>query len=281
MVITIKKIEKIEDFHKILELDLKVWGGEPIPVHQTLTAAKNGGIVLGAFEDEKLVGFLYSFAGFQDGEVHLCSHMMGIDPDYQNQGIGSRLKLAQAEEALKLGYKKIRWTYDPLESRNGYLNIAKLGAICSDYVENCYGDMQDGLNRNMPTDRFHVEWLIDDPHSVKRQELMGQVAVMADGLVLDWHMREDGLPEVLIRDENISSEAPFLFVPVPVTFQEMKEKDPELALDWRWKTRAVFQQLFTDGWAVVHVIREQEELCQYYVLCKRSDLNLSNGGGSE
>ena len=61
----IKRIETIDDFEKVYQLDLKVWGTEPVPVHQILTAAKNGGIVLGSFLEERLVGFLYSFAGFK------------------------------------------------------------------------------------------------------------------------------------------------------------------------------------------------------------------------
>ncbi|MDQ3885024.1 MAG: GNAT family N-acetyltransferase, partial [Thermoproteota archaeon] len=112
MELTIKTVTDIEDFEKVHKLDLKIWGVDPVPTHQTMTAAKNGGFVIGAFDGEKCIGFQYSFAGFKDGEAYLCSHMMGIDPDYQNQGIGSRLKHRQAELATEMCYRKIRWTYD-------------------------------------------------------------------------------------------------------------------------------------------------------------------------
>ena len=173
--ISIKSIETIDDFEKVYQLDLKVWGTEPVPVHQIITAAKNSGIVLGSFLEERLVGFLYSFAGFKNGEVYLCSHQMGVDPEYRNHGIGAQLKLRQAEEALLLGYKKICWTFDPLQSRNGYLNIAKLGAICSNYIENCYGELNDGFNNNMTSGRFNVEWLIASPYLEKRQALFDYI----------------------------------------------------------------------------------------------------------
>lgn len=274
MEITIKTLEAIEDFEKVQELDLKIWGADPVPSHQTMTAAKNGGFVIGAFHGESCVGFQYSFAGFKDGEVYLCSHMMGIDPDYRNQGIGSRLKQKQAEIALEIGYRKIRWTYDPLESRNGYLNLAKLGAVCSDYIENCYGEMKDGINAGMPSDRFHVEWLLHHPYLEERKTRFADIEITRSRLALDWRTREDGLPEAVAVHDNDFSDSPYLFVPIPMENHKLKEHDPELALDWRYKTREVFVSLFSQGWVACHVIRKQDELCEYYVLCRRSELGL-------
>ena len=274
MDLSIKRIETIDDFEKVYQLDLKVWGTEPVPVHQIITAAKNGGIVLGSFLEERLVGFLYSFAGFKNGEVYLCSHQMGVDPEYRNHGIGAQLKLRQAEEARLLGYKKICWTFDPLQSRNGYLNIAKLGAICSNYIENCYGELNDGFNKNMPSDRFNVEWLIDSPYLEKRQALFANIEVKSEGMVLDWRERDDGFPEAVSLDNRNDTDSTILFVPIPVNIQEMKNEDPGLALDWRLQTRTVFQRLFADGWAVVYIVRKPNKLIQYYVLLKRKELPL-------
>ena len=274
MAITIKNIKTIEDFEKVHELDVKVWGVDPVPTHQTMTAAKNGGIVLGAFDGEKLVGFQYSFAGFKDGEVYVCSHMMGVDPQYRNQGIGFILKQKQAEEALKLGYKKIRWTYDPLESRNGYLNIAKLGAICCEYIENCYGEMKDTLNNGMPSDRFHVEWYLGSPYLKERHQHFSNLEVESSSLALQWRENEAGMPCAVPVSDMDFSQASHLLVPIPVDFQKLKEVDHELALDWRLKTREIFVSLFSEGWALVHVIRKRNELCQYYVLCRKNELGL-------
>ncbi|WP_047152282.1 GNAT family N-acetyltransferase [Aneurinibacillus tyrosinisolvens] len=278
MSMILKKLETFAELEKISYLERKVWGMDPIPTHQTLTAVKNGGVAIGAFAGEQIVGFLYSFAGYSKGETYLCSHMMGIDPDYQNQGIGYLLKMKQAQEAEKLGYQKIRWTYDPLESRNGYLNIVKLGAICSDYIENCYGEMSDGLNNGLPSDRFNVEWLMTSPYQEQRKRLFTKLSVQKQGVLLDWELREDGLPQAARKNINWAalSNASFLYVPVPTEFQFIKQQDMGLAIDWRLKTREAFTEAFNHHWAVAHIIRSKERPIQHYVLVKRQSLALSN-----
>jgi predicted GNAT superfamily acetyltransferase len=274
--ILLHKVDTIEDLEKISQLEQKVWGTSPIPIHQTLTAAKNGGIAIGAYAGEQMVGFVYSFPGYKNGEVYLCSHMLGIDQEFRNKGIGYRLKMKQAEEAKKLGYRKIRWTYDPLESRNGNLNIAKLGAICSEYIENCYGEMDDELNKNLPSDRFNVEWLVGSPYLDDRHRMFANLKLVTESVVLDWEERENGYPEAVWKSNRweMFRNQPLLFVPVPVNFQELKEKDHGLALDWRYKTREIFVGLFAEGWAVAHVYRKPIEPVQYYVLVKRNKLPL-------
>jgi predicted GNAT superfamily acetyltransferase len=274
--IVLQKIETIKELEKMSQLEQKVWGASSIPVHQTLTSAKNGGIVIGAYIGEQMVGFVYSFPGYKNGEVYLCSHMLGIDQEFRNQGIGYRLKMKQAEEAITLGYRKIRWTYDPLESRNGNLNIAKLGAICSEYIENCYGEMDDDLNKNLPSDRFNVEWLVSSPYLDYRHRMFADLKLEKEQVLLDWMERESGYPEAVWKSNcwEMFRNQPVLFVPVPVNFQELKEKDYGLALDWRYKTREIFVRLFAEGWAVAHVYRELNEPVQYYVLIKRNQLPL-------
>ena len=274
--ISLHKIDTIEELIKMSQLEQKVWGANPIPIHQTLTTAKNGGIVIGAYVEERMVGFVYSFPGYKNGEVYLCSHMLGIAEEFRNRGIGYRLKMKQAEEALKLGYRKIRWTYDPLESRNGNLNIAKLGAICTEYIENCYGEMDDELNKNLPSDRFNVEWLVDSPYLDHRHRMFANLKLVTESVLLDWKVRESGYPEAVWKSNRWESfkDQRLLFVPVPVHFQELKEKDDGLALDWRYKTREIFVGLFAEGWAVAHVYRQPNEPVQYYVLIKRNQLPL-------
>jgi predicted GNAT superfamily acetyltransferase len=274
--ISLQKIDTIEELIKMSQLEQKVWGTSPTPIHQTLTAAKNGGIVIGAYVEERMVGFVYSFPGYKNGEVYLCSHMLGIDEEFRNQGIGYRLKIKQAEEALKLGYRKIRWTYDPLESRNGNLNIAKLGAICTEYIENCYGEMDDELNKNLPSDRFNVDWMIGSPYLEQRQRMFANLKLETEQVLLDWKERENGYPEAVWKSNSweMFRNQPLLFVPVPVNFQELKEKDHGLALDWRYKTREVFVRLFAEGWAVTHIHRQLDEPVQYYVLIKHNQLPL-------
>lgn len=274
MEIVVKKVSTVPELVKCAELERKVWGSEPIPVHQTATAAKNGGLVIGAYAGDEVIGYSYGFAGFKNGETYLCSHMLGIDPAYRNQSIGYRLKLAQADEARKLGYSKIRWTYDPMETRNAYLNIFKLGAICSDYIENCYGEMTDELNRGLPSDRFNVEWPVNSSHLEQRQAQFAEVTVQPEDVLLGFEVRADGFPQATARQIAWEQDAEYLFIPAPVNFQEMKKTDRMLAIDWRMQTRQVFAEAFARGFAVAHIITPQGEPVLYYVLVHRTQLAL-------
>jgi predicted GNAT superfamily acetyltransferase len=126
----------------------------------------------------------------------------------------------------------------------------------------------------MPSDRFNVDWYIHHSYLKERHERFANVKVNDSGLALEWKQRRDGLPEPIAVNHKDFSQEPYLFVPIPVENHKLKETDSALALDWRFKTREVFLSLFSQGWAVAHVIRHQDELCEYYLLCKRSELGL-------
>nr|WP_216367854.1 GNAT family N-acetyltransferase [Geobacillus sp. DSP4a] len=252
------------------KLEEEIWKTAPVPLHQTLTAAKNGGIVIGAYMDGKLVGFVYSFPGFRNGEVYLCSHMMGIDASFRDRGIGCRLKRKQAEEARRRGYRVIRWTYDPLQSRNGYLNLAKLGAVGVEYVENCYGEMNDALNGQLPSDRFIVEWRLDERPTGERSLAKADLLKARSLTVLEAGQRADGLLQPVPRDIDETA-APLLLAAVPLDFPQLKERDFALALEWRLATRALFQRLLTEGWIAAGAWRCLEEGVLYYIWKRRSE----------
>ncbi|MCM3080635.1 GNAT family N-acetyltransferase [Brevibacillus invocatus] len=276
MRISYRKLETLHQLEEVSQLDALIWEANPIPTHQTLTAVKNGGLCIGAFHNEKMIGFVYGFAGYVEKEVYLCSHMMGIHPAYQNQGIGYRLKMKQAEEAKILGYHTIRWTYDPLEMRNGFLNISKLGAICSEYIENCYGDMNDRFNQGLPSDRFHVEWFIDSPYQHQRYYLFAGQTIQKQALLAEWEVVAD-LPRITRKktiDEQLPSEA--YFIPIPSRFQEIKKQDISLAKEWRSQTREIFQHSFQLGWTVANVIQPSDEPVSFYALAKRDSLSLND-----
>ncbi|WP_245602232.1 GNAT family N-acetyltransferase [Peribacillus kribbensis] len=269
--IEIRTLTDMKDLEDVRRLESEIWGAhDSIPSHQTLTAVKNGGMVLGAYDGGRLAGFQYSFPGFNGTSVYLCSHILGTHPDYRNQGIGEKLKLAQRKEALKLGYSLITWTYDPLESINGYLNIGKLGGTCSQYVENCYGEMEDLLNRGLPSDRFLVEWDISEAaRQIPRPEDELQTAA-AESLI-SWHM-ENGLPIPLDIKESPLSKEEFIYTAIPADFRRIRETSPDTALAWRMKTRMVFSRLFQEGWSVVRFLKgPKESPVHFYVLTKNSN----------
>ncbi|WP_199478530.1 GNAT family N-acetyltransferase [Peribacillus saganii] len=269
-----------KELQQVQQLEKDVWNMEPLPLHQTITAAQNGGLILGAFMDDELVGFSYGFPGFNKGKSYLCSHMLGIHKHYQDKGIGARLKQEQMAIARDMGYDLIVWTYDPLESRNGYLNLSKLHAICSTYAENCYGDMEDSFNSGLPTDRFKVEWWINSPH-VKENQLVDGSGM---DVLFQWETTLEKQPQLINVEEtlkSISDSDTTIVVPVPACFQKLKSENNELAIDWRFKTRQIFQTLFTKGYAAASIRKSENQLVHYYVLVPKQLIDLKEKAGEK
>ena len=254
----IRPFDSKEEMGQVAALEQAVWGMDETPVHQLFTAVKNGGILLGAFDGERAVGFQYSFAGFDGNRTYLCSHMLGILPEYRHSGLGADMKRAQADIARQIGYDLVRWTFDPLESRNAYLNIRKLGGVVGTYIENCYGEMNDALNAGLPTDRFEVDWWIRGPRVTDgvRPDALEPVRPFTVGTT------KTGLP-VLETDRLVLPEERAFSVSVPADFQELKKRDGPLALDWRMKTRELFVRAFEGGYLLEDVGRKDEKVNEY------------------
>lgn len=268
MPITFRKLTEPNDLQQVEALERAVWNtDEVVPYHMTITVAKFGGLFIGAFDDDEMIGFLYSFPGFTEGEPHLCSHMLGFLPAYRKQGLGVQLKWLQRDEALAMGHTKITWTYDPLETVNGMLNIVKLGGIVRTYLPDCYGVLDDEFNRGLPTDRFLVEWFLDS-HRVQRHK-EGSVpppALAAKAPEILAYETVDDVPRPL--DVRLDLDESLLLLPVPAHFQEVKRSDMKIAADWRAKTSQLFQHYFARGYTVTHILRDLEVV--RYVLEKRS-----------
>lgn len=256
--VSIRNLQTVTELEKVRELEAQIWSLEDsVPVNQTVAAVKNGGFVLGAFVREKLIGFQYSFPGFDGTKAYLCSHSLGIHPDYRAFGVGEKLKWAQKKTALLKGYELITWTYDPLETVNANLNLHKLGGVCSTYMEDVYGEMNDGLNTGMATDRFLVEWRLKS-ENVKR-DLGGDAQQV---------IRTDQFNENLSPVEihlNLTHDT--LFVSVPGNFQRIKTEDFSLAKQWREATRKVFNHYFKEGYTAIDLLKDKENH-YYYVLQK-------------
>jgi predicted GNAT superfamily acetyltransferase len=267
--ISIRRLETVSELKQVQDLEKSVWKDTPLPIHQTITAINNGGLVLGAFIKGKLVGFSYAFPGFLNGKVYLCSHMLGILQNYQGLGIGAAIKEAQKKAAIEQGYSLLTWTYDPLESINAFLNLSKLKAICSTYIENCYGDMEDELNNGLPSDRLKVEWWIKSPYLEKTQE-WGQGELVK----ISYDTNMVGFPKLTDTDPSLFMKLETILVPIPKQFQQIKKNDFELALDWRLKTRRLLQTFFSNGYAAVSVLKQDTEPVHYYVLTKRKALSI-------
>ena len=162
--IELRHCREIPEFQACVDLQREVWGfsdADLIPVRMFVVASKIGGQVLGAFAGASLIGFALSIPGSRNGRTYLHSHMLAVHAAYRNAGLGQRLKLAQRDDAVARGFELMEWTFDPLEIKNAYLNIEKLGVIVRRYTLNQYGISSSPLQGGLPTDRCVAEWWLN------------------------------------------------------------------------------------------------------------------------
>lgn len=254
----IREVTDKKGIQKVVEFQDDVWNKKNTTPYPFLVASlHNGGIIIGVFLKEELVGFCYGFPGFYQNEAYLVSHMMAIKQQIRDGGLGYKMKVKQKELALRQGYKKIIWTFDPLESRNAYLNIAKLGGIVKTYYPNHYGIMNDELNGGLPSDRFVLEWDLKNS-SVDYVPLEEQIQSC-----VSWKMVEDiPSPSSL---ETISEQVDYYKIPVPNNIHMIKEKNFMIAEKWRFILRDAFMLLFKKGYKVKS-FQTTNKLVNYYIV---------------
>jgi predicted GNAT superfamily acetyltransferase len=159
--VAIRMCHELEDMRAAVALQKEVWNFSDldlVPLRLFVVAEKVGGQVIGAFDGNRMIGFALSVPGVRGGHPYLHSHMLAVHKDYRNGGLGRRIKLFQREEALGRGFDLIEWTFDPLEIKNAWLNVEKLGAIARRYTINQYGITSSPLQGGLPTDRLIAEW---------------------------------------------------------------------------------------------------------------------------
>lgn len=268
--ISIRSLHNSAEMHAVEAVQRQVWPGDNtsiVPSHLLLTAAHNGGLVLGAYAAEVLVGFVFGFVGTRPASgdagpgprLKHCSHMLAILPAYRNQHIGMRLKWAQRQHVLHQGIELITWTYDPLEARNAHLNIARLGTVCHSYLQNLYGAMTDALNMGLPSDRFQVDWWIASPRVARRRQQPPQPPAATVILPHLLNPSQSGHPWPHPATVTLSPTSSQVLVEIPPDFQNLKRTDASLALAWRLHTRELFTQLFAQGYTADSFIRATME----------------------
>jgi predicted GNAT superfamily acetyltransferase len=243
--IEIRNCAGFDELDACVQLQIETWGIDPsdtTPRKTFLLAQKIGGQVMGAFDTEiagsgaePLVGFVFSLPGIKTGEgeprAYLHSHMLAVREGYRNQGLGAKLKLAQRREALARGIRHMEWTFDPLEIKNAYLNIHKLGATVRAYQVDFYGVSSSRLQGGLPTDRLVAEWNLD---SARVQAFV------------------EGRP---IAAQSIEER---ILVPASIYEWKTTEAGRERALAVQLENRRKFQQAFSQGLAVVGFVRDTE-----------------------
>jgi predicted GNAT superfamily acetyltransferase len=252
-VIVIRSCEGFDELEACVQLQVETWGydqADLIPRKGFLVMQKVGGQVIGAFDTDlpgaeangeagSMVGFAVSLPGvksaenFKDGQArpYLHSHMLAVKESYRNRGLGAQLKLAQRDEALKRGLRHMEWTFDPLEIKNAFLNIHKLGAIVRTYRDNFYGVSSSRLQAGLPTDRLLAEWDLDSERV--KAALAGQ----------------SGPP--LVIEERI-------MVPASIYQWKRDEKERGRARAVQLENRLKFQEAFARGLAVLGFERDEQ-----------------------
>ena len=192
--IGLRRCHDIEEFRACVALQKEVWNftdAELVPLRMFVVADKVGGQRTFLFDGKTMVGFALSVPGTRSGHVYLHSHMLAVRKEYRNGGLGRRMKLMQRQDALARGIELIEWTFDPLEIKNAYLNIEKLGAKCRRYNINQYGITSSPLQGGLPSDRLIAEWWLkskrvsDLLENGKNSEFQAEAAIPVPAQIYD------------------------------------------------------------------------------------------------
>ena len=270
---TIQPLNTLEQFHQVEQLESAIWGPVGIvPVPILAVTVRRGAVLLGAYEGERLVGFVYSLAALRAGDggqptPSHWSHMLGVDPRLRGSGLGATLKLAQRAAVSKLGLELIEWTYDPLQSVNAHLNFAKLGVIVEEYVENIYGESTSALHGGLPTDRFVCQWWIHRPHVLRRIEPSAIAAIDVSAARAPVVNRMQLAAESMVpAGFDADRGEPRIKVEIPLDFPRMLTADLPLAQQWRFETRAIFQHYLARSYRVVDFTHDRAQGRGQYLL---------------
>jgi predicted GNAT superfamily acetyltransferase len=221
--VTLAPLTTVPDAARINEVIEATWGDQHLD-HEVIRAlAVSGNVSWGAFDDDRLIGFVLGWAGVDEDGLHVHSHMLAAIPDHRHRGVGEALKLAQRAQALDQGIDVVRWTFDPLVARNAWLNLGKLGAIVDRFARNFYGVMTDSINVGERSDRFTVAWRLrrePGPRSLPATPPVDLLVRSSEGTA---PMPADGRTP----DGAVAA------IEVPADYHALRAEDPAAAAAWR------------------------------------------------
>jgi chorismate synthase len=254
--IVIRNIESLAEMREVEQLQRDIWGVEDLEVYPTLAfkpQTEVGAILMGAFAEGRMVGFVFGFPGILDGETIIHSDMLGIREEYRSKNLGYLLKLAQRDAAVARGVKRITWTFDPLQSRNAHFNFGKLGVIAERYYVDYYGVTSSFLHR-FGTDRLWVTWLLES------ERVKSRVA----GKSLP-HSPDSKLPRLVRVGEDLEPIAgdpvagPQVIIEIPGELKSHHER-------WREATREAFTNAIDVGYVVEEFFISDDRKVGRYLL---------------
>lgn len=248
--IAIRDLESLSDYQDCVRLQQEIWEfpereAEIVPASLLVVLQRYGGTCIGAFDASEMVGFVVGFVGVGEGRLLHHSHMLAVRSGYRGRGVGAELKWAQRERVQRQGIDLVNWTFDPLQAENAHLNIHRLGAVARKYVEDLYGASESPLHGGLPTDRFEAEWWIESTRVVEskqgsRPERKGWQTLPRVNQTRDLGNGFRGLED----DGRLDLGDEELLVEIPANWNQIMMQERGLAIDWRMKTRVVFQNYF-------------------------------------
>ena len=254
--IVIRDIDGGAEMRAVEELQKEVWripDLDVVPLSHLVAAKAAGGVLLGAFDRETLIGFVYGFVSHEHGTVAHHSHMLALKPAYRNFNLGYKLKLAQRERVLAQDITVMTWTFDPLQSLNAHFNLNKLGVTSDRYFINFYGaDAASFLHRN-GTDRLWVTWVLTSRRVSERLE--GTVSALdLENVVPLVEFGVDDSPRRNDLSEGLSHER--ALIEIPADINALERRSGELAMKWRESTRWAFTEAIAAGYLVTDFYRQ-------------------------
>src|SRR5437763_1196052 len=251
-------------------LQKDVWGSndlDVVPLTMLVASREVGAVLVGAYDESMLVGFVYGFPAYENGQVTHHSHMLAVRPSYRNHNLGYQLKLAQRDRVLAQSIKRITWTFDPLQSLNAYFNFRKLGVLADTYKINFYGEATSSFLHQIGTDRLWVTWLLDSGRvrqrlqTEKQQTLLEpeRLPCLAQSGPNDAPQRNK--PSTILGQEHLSIE-------IPADINAVQNAKPELAVEWREATRWAFNEAIASGYLVeeFHRLTRKDQSVGVYIL---------------
>lgn len=259
---TVRDLHTLDEFRQVVALEHAIWGlrEECVPVTLFAASVPRGGVLVGAFDRDELVGFSFAFPAVAHRRLVLWSHMTGVADAHRGRGVGLALKLAQRQRARAMGIDRIDWTFDPLQADNAHFNLRRLGAIVERYEVNVYGELASPLHGSLPTDRFVVQWWIDAPHVSAALDATSPIAGRARDrrlVVANPTRIADGWT-VCEADPSVPQAEAWVGIRIPPRYTAMLALAPEVALRWRLATRRLFQVLLGHGYRIVDFEREAD-----------------------
>jgi len=250
------------DLEACVLLQRAVWGLADLDIASVLqlTASLHAGGFLHLAETAsgQAVRFCYAFPALRGGVPHFHSDMLAVLPEYQRHGLGIRLKWAQREEALGRGVSIVSWTFDPLQARNAHLNLRRLGATASDFLENFYGITSSSIHHGLPTDRLVARWELDSERVKALAAAGDQPPTVAAPLCPRINDVKWQAGWAVSSEPRLDLEAPELLLEIPPDWNVLCQAAPRVAEDWQGKVRRAFVTYLSRGFVAADFAPTEE-----------------------